>query len=208
MLPQPLPQPVIDLLATEGITVLAPTNQAIDALPTWNDILADETALQHFVLAHVVPGQLDEGEIFAMAQVTALSGDVLTIDPVTQTINGAHLVVLDQLGTNGMAHSVDAVLVVPPVTPPTTEAPPPPAASTSRHRPPPRPRSQPHPDATPRRNHPLAPIRVFRLIRVPRARHVPHETLRWSAEIGVSGRDTGTVSSSATCVDVVHVRSR
>ena len=131
VLPQPLPQPVLDLLATEGITLLAPTNEAIAALPTWNDILADETALQHFVLAHVVPGQLDEGEIFAMAQVTALSGDVLTVDPVTQTINGAHLVVLDQLGTNGMAHSVDAVLVVPPVTPPTTEAPttaPPPPA--------------------------------------------------------------------------------
>ena len=46
-----------------------------------------------------------------------------SIDPGTQTINGAHLVVIDQLGTNGIAHTVDAVLVVPPVTPPTTEAP-------------------------------------------------------------------------------------
>ena len=39
--------------------------------------------------------------------------------PATQTINGAHLVVIDQLGTNGIAHTVDAVLVVPTVTPPT-----------------------------------------------------------------------------------------
>ncbi len=67
VLPQPLPQPVLDLLATEGITVLAPTNEAIAALPMWNDIVADEAALQHFVLVHVLPGQLDEGEIFAMA---------------------------------------------------------------------------------------------------------------------------------------------
>ena len=58
---------------------------------------------------------------FALTQVTTLSGDVLQIDPATQTINGAHLVVLDQLATNGIAHTVDAVLVVPPLTPPTTE---------------------------------------------------------------------------------------
>ena len=44
-LPEPLPQPVIDLLNAEGITVLAPTNEAIDALPTWNEISADEEAL-------------------------------------------------------------------------------------------------------------------------------------------------------------------
>ena len=74
------------------------------------------------MLAHVVPGQLDEEEIFAAAQVTALSGDVLQIDPATQTINGAHLVVIDQLGTNGIAHTVDAVLVVPPIAAPITEA--------------------------------------------------------------------------------------
>ena len=131
-LPEPLPQPVIDLLATEGITVLAPTNAAIEALPTWDDIVADDVALQQFVLAHVLPGQLDEQEIFAATQVTALSGDVLQIDPATQTINGAHLVVVDQLGTNGIAHTVDAVLVVPPVTPPTDRGdrpPPPPTAA-------------------------------------------------------------------------------
>ena len=123
VLPEPLPQPVIDLLDAEGITVLAPTNEAIDGLPTWNDISDDDEALRHFVLAHVLAGQLDEEEIFAVEQVSALSGDVLLVEPATQTINGAHLVVIDQLGTNGIAHTVDAVLVVPPVTPPTSEAP-------------------------------------------------------------------------------------
>jgi uncharacterized surface protein with fasciclin (FAS1) repeats len=123
VLPEPLPQPVMDLLNAEGITVLAPTNEAIDALSTWNDISGDEEARRHFILAHVLAGQLDEEEIFAVGQVSALSGDVLLVDPATQTINGAHLVVVDQLGTNGIAHTVDAVLVIPPVTPPTTEAP-------------------------------------------------------------------------------------
>ena len=65
----------------EGITVLAPTNGAIATLPTWKDIEADPAALQHFVLAHVVAGQFDEQELFAAAQVTSLSGDVLQIDP-------------------------------------------------------------------------------------------------------------------------------
>ena len=63
MLPDPLPQPVLDLLGAEGITVLAPTNAAIEALPMWEDIVADEVALRQFVLAHVLPGQLDEQEI-------------------------------------------------------------------------------------------------------------------------------------------------
>jgi uncharacterized surface protein with fasciclin (FAS1) repeats len=123
VLPQPPSQQVIDLLNSEGMTVLAPTNGAIANLPTWPDIEADQAALQRFVLAHAVAGQFDEQELFATPQVTALSGDVLQIDAGTQTINGAHLVVIDQLGTNGIAHSVDAVLVVPTVTPPTTLAP-------------------------------------------------------------------------------------
>jgi hypothetical protein len=123
VLPEPMPQPVIDVLNTQGITALVPTNMAIQAVPNWDDIAADETALQHFVLAHVLPGQLDEEAIFAATQVTALSGDVLLIDADTQTINGAHLVVIGQPGTNGIAHTVDAVLVAPLVTPPTTEAP-------------------------------------------------------------------------------------
>jgi uncharacterized surface protein with fasciclin (FAS1) repeats len=115
---------------------LAPTNEAIDALPTWDDISDNEDALRHFVLAHVLAGQLDEEEIFAVGQVSALSGDVLLVEPATQTINGAHLVVIDQLGTNGIAHTVDAVLVVPPVTPATTEAPTTPAPAPPTAAPP------------------------------------------------------------------------
>jgi hypothetical protein len=118
-LPVPPPQQVIDVLNSQGMTVLAPTNGAIANVPTWSEIESDPAALQRFVLAHVVPGQLDEQALFAASQVTALSGDVLQIDAGTQTINGAHLVVIDQSGTNGIAHSVDAVLVVPAVTPPT-----------------------------------------------------------------------------------------
>jgi uncharacterized surface protein with fasciclin (FAS1) repeats len=144
VLAEPPPQDVLDLVDAQGITALAPTNSALAALPTWDQISADETALRHFVLAHVLPGQLDEAAILAATQVTALSGDVLVIDAGTQTINGAHLVVVDQLGTNGVAHTVDAVLVVPPVTPPTTEAP-----TTVAPEPPAEPPAAPEPTPTP-----------------------------------------------------------
>ena len=166
VLPEALPQPVIDLLGTEGITVLAPTNAAIEALPMWDDIVEDEVALRQFVLAHVLPGQLDEQEIFAATQLTALSGDVLQIDPTTQTINGAHLVVLDQHGTNGIAHTVDAVLVVPSVTPPTTEAA---TAALTPRRPDRPPQLRPPPPSVDPSvsGHPSVC-----------GRHAPHETLR------------------------------
>jgi hypothetical protein len=128
VLPAPPPQQVIDVLTSEGMTVLAPTNGAIGNTETWPDIEADPAALQHFVLAHVVAGQFDEQELIAMTQLTTLSGDVVPVDAQTQTINGAHLVVTDQLATNGIGHSVDAALVVPagppPTEPPPTEPPP------------------------------------------------------------------------------------
>jgi hypothetical protein len=137
-LPTPPPQPVLDLIAAEGLTVLAPINSAIEALPSWGDIVNDDAALQHFVLAHIVPDQLDEEALFVAAQqLDTLSGDVLQVDPATQTINGARLVVIDQSATNGIAHTVDAVLVVPPMTPPTTEPATTPPPATQPPAPPP-----------------------------------------------------------------------
>jgi uncharacterized surface protein with fasciclin (FAS1) repeats len=118
-----LPEGVLDLLGTDGVTALVPTNAAIEALTSWPDIAADETALRRFVLGHVLPGSLDSEAIFAQTELTTLANDVLQVDPDTQTINGAHLVVVNQLGTNGMVHTVDAFLVAPQPAPPATEPP-------------------------------------------------------------------------------------
>jgi uncharacterized surface protein with fasciclin (FAS1) repeats len=153
LLPEAPPQAVTNLLDNEGITVLAPTNMAIEALPAWDDIVADPAALQRFVLAHVLPGRLDEEAIFASEQVTALSGDVLQVDAGTQTINGAHLVVVGQPATNGVLHTVDAVLVVPPLTPPTTQPPTTPPAEVPAEPPPAEPPAPPPPTEQP----PLVP---------------------------------------------------
>ena len=61
-------------------------------------------------------------------ELTALSGDVLVIDPVAQTVNSVPLLApldpadlpLDRPATNGMVHAVDTAVVVPVITPPTT----------------------------------------------------------------------------------------
>jgi hypothetical protein len=147
--PTTLAPEVAQLITTEGVTALVPTNAAIEAVPNWDDILDDEAALRHFVLAHVVPGALDEAEVFAAEQLTTLSNDVLQIDAATQTINGAHLVVVDQPGTNGIAHTVDAVLVVPALAPPPTTEPPTRASPTAASVPPTDPPAEPEPEPTP-----------------------------------------------------------
>jgi len=104
----------------EFVTVLAPTNDAIDAIADWEEIKADPAAIDRFVLAHVVDGTLTAEAILAVPELTTLGTDILVIDPTQQTINGAGFVTLDQTALNGILHSVDLVLVVPSVTPPTT----------------------------------------------------------------------------------------
>ena len=64
-------------------------------------------------------------------ELTALSGDVLVIDPVAQTVNTVALLVpvdpvdlpLDRPATNGMLHAVDTASATPTVAPPTTPPP-------------------------------------------------------------------------------------
>jgi len=51
---------------------------------------------------------------------TNLNNEVLTVDPLLQTINGAHVLVPDVAAPNGFLHTVDAVLVAPAPTPPPT----------------------------------------------------------------------------------------
>ena len=114
--------------ALDTFTVFAPVNTAIEDVPDWNGISQHPDALRRFVLAHIVPDSYLATDLFAETELTALSEDVLTIDSVQQTINGAHLVTTDLPAPNGVLHTVDALLVVPtptspaivPTTPPAT----------------------------------------------------------------------------------------
>jgi uncharacterized surface protein with fasciclin (FAS1) repeats len=110
---------------TDVITVFAPTNSAIAQVPNWDAIVADPVALDRFVKSHAIPGALTVEQLFAgttPTQLTALSGDILTVDPVQQTINGARIVTPDTPATNGVVQTVDRLFIVPEPTPTTTTA--------------------------------------------------------------------------------------
>ena len=120
----------------DSVTVFAPTNDAIADIAGFADLAADQTALQQFVLAQVVDGSFTAEQLWLLPvtppaptpELTALSGDVLVIDPVAQTVNSVPLLApvdpadlpLDRPATNGMVHAVDTAVVVPVITPPTT----------------------------------------------------------------------------------------
>ena len=97
-----------------------PTNAVIQAAAGWPEIQGDEEALRRFVLSHLVPDSYLWADILAVPELINLNNEVLTIDPVLQTINGAHVLVPDLAAPNGFVNTVDAVLVAPTPTPPPT----------------------------------------------------------------------------------------
>jgi uncharacterized surface protein with fasciclin (FAS1) repeats len=115
---------LVDLInGDDVITVFVPTNSAIDQVPNWDAIVADPVALDRFVRSHAVPGALTIDQLFTGTtprQLTTLSGEMLTVDPVQQTINGARIVTPDTPATNGVVQTVDRLLIVPEPTPTTT----------------------------------------------------------------------------------------
>jgi uncharacterized surface protein with fasciclin (FAS1) repeats len=107
---------------TEVVTVFAPTNAAVAEEPTWDAIVADPTAFENFVRSHIVAGALTTEQLFTGTEpreLTTLSGQTITVDPVARTINGASIVTRDTPGTNGVVQTIDQLLIVPTVTPTT-----------------------------------------------------------------------------------------
>jgi uncharacterized surface protein with fasciclin (FAS1) repeats len=102
------------LAGMENITLLAPSDEAIDLLlasPGGQELVDDPARLQALLLRHVIDQPLTADELFALDTVTTLSGDVLVIDPEATTIDGAMLPVVDVTADNGILHVVDTVLV-------------------------------------------------------------------------------------------------
>jgi uncharacterized surface protein with fasciclin (FAS1) repeats len=117
------PQLVELINGVDPVTVFAPNNSAIAQVPNWDAIVADAAALDSFVRSHAVAGALTVDQLFAgtaPTELRTLSGEVLTVDPVQRTINGANVVTPDTPATNGIVQTIDRVLVVPTVTTTTT----------------------------------------------------------------------------------------
>lgn len=110
-----------EVLSGEGpFTVFAPTDEAFAALPegTVEELLKPENKdqLVKLLTYHVVPAQVTSTEI-ASGAVETVQGEPINIqvDEATQTVmvNDATVTQADIMGSNGVIHAVDAVILPP-----------------------------------------------------------------------------------------------
>lgn len=110
------------LSGTGAFTMFAPTDAAIDALPEgmWEDILTDpDGELSDLLGGHVLGEIVRAFELLQGTTWTALNGEELEVstEGTAVYVNGAKIVVSDLIGTNGVVHVVDAVIIeIPPCT--------------------------------------------------------------------------------------------
>jgi predicted lipoprotein with Yx(FWY)xxD motif len=115
---------VNSLSAAGPFTVLAPTNEAFQALldsnPAWNQLSdIDPGILEQVLLYHVIPSRVLSSSLTANQEVTMQNGELLTVTQVgsTVTFNGtADVVTPDVEASNGIVHIINAVLLPPSLT--------------------------------------------------------------------------------------------
>lgn len=109
---------LIDTLKGTGpFTVFAPTDEAFAKVPKekLNALLKDKKALTAVLTYHVVPGKVMAADVVKLDSAKTVQGKSVMI--VTKdgkvTINGANVIKTDIIGTNGVIHVIDAVLLPP-----------------------------------------------------------------------------------------------
>lgn len=113
-----------ETLRVEGpYTVLAPTDEAFEALPdgTLDDLLADPTGdLADILKYHVIEGAVMADDVAGMdgETVATVQGEALTIEVdgdnvsfVDATGNSSQVTMADVEATNGVIHALDGVLM-------------------------------------------------------------------------------------------------
>ncbi len=98
-------------------TIFAPTNAAFAALPagTVDGLLKPESkaALTKILTYHVVAGAVKAADLKDGQKIKTLQGQELTVSikEGKVKINGANVTAADLIGTNGVVHVIDAVLM-------------------------------------------------------------------------------------------------
>ncbi|KAM9833715.1 transforming growth factor-beta-induced protein ig-h3 isoform X2 [Syngnathus typhle] len=106
-----------NLLESEGqYTIFAPTNEAFQKIPTetLNRILGDPVSLRDLLNYHILKNMRCAESIVSGTPMETLQGTVLEVgcDKDRLTVNGKAVVVKkDQLGTNGVIHYIDELLI-------------------------------------------------------------------------------------------------
>jgi uncharacterized surface protein with fasciclin (FAS1) repeats len=111
---------LVETLSGEGpFTVLAPTDDAFDALPEGllDTVLADQELLTSILTYHVLDGAVPAADVVTLDSATTLQGEdiAIVVDGDTVTINGATVIITDIEASNGIIHVIDAVLLPPTV---------------------------------------------------------------------------------------------
>lgn len=113
----------VALSGTGPFTVFAPTDAAFDAVDpmTLLSLLLDNDALAAVLTYHVAGDSVMSTDLSDGQVITTLNGgDVtVTIDGGSVMINNAMVIVADLVGSNGVVHVIDAVLLPPPPAPAT-----------------------------------------------------------------------------------------
>lgn len=108
-----VPDDILDVLATEELTVFAPTNAAFEAIPS--DVLEGLSAeeVETILLYHVLQGTTLSGDIPEQLDAESLLGELLLLQGSNGvTINGSSQVVeADLTADNGVVHAIDEVLL-------------------------------------------------------------------------------------------------
>jgi uncharacterized surface protein with fasciclin (FAS1) repeats len=113
---------LVDTLNGEGpFTVFAPTDEAFAALPPGllDALLLPENkdALVKILTYHVVPGQVLAADV-TDGEVATVEGQTVTLSTADGvTVNGARVIQADVVGSNGVIHAIDAVILPPDVDP-------------------------------------------------------------------------------------------
>jgi uncharacterized surface protein with fasciclin (FAS1) repeats len=109
---------LVEVLSGDGpFTVFAPTNAAFAALPagTVENLLLPENKemLANILTYHVVAGNVMAADLSNGQKVTTVNGQELTVTIVDGNvmINGAKVVAADLVGTNGVVHVIDGVVL-------------------------------------------------------------------------------------------------
>ncbi len=110
---------LVDTLKGEGpFTVFAPTDEAFAKIPKakLDALLADKNALTAVLTYHVVPGKIMSSDLIEKRLVSAktVQGQAVDIDArASVKVNNANVVQADIVGTNGVIHVIDSVILPP-----------------------------------------------------------------------------------------------
>ena len=108
---------LVQALQQGSLTLFTPTDAAFEALPAgvWDDVLADPEQLLEVLSYHALPDIMTTVDLVPGLYQTIQGSNVVVTVPAAGVlmVNEAEVTIGDQLASNGVAHVIDTVLLLP-----------------------------------------------------------------------------------------------